>query len=50
MVSSSFVDSMPLWAFNLITFAIVLLSIGFGWRLGNYRHQRSKEENIPSPQ
>jgi hypothetical protein len=45
MVSSSFVDSVPLWAFNLISLAVVLLSVEFGWRLGSYQHQSSKEED-----
>ncbi len=48
MIASSCVDLIPLWALFLITSVIVLLSIEFGWRLGNYRHQRNKEENNPS--
>ncbi len=45
MVASNFVNGLPLWALFIITAAIVLLSIELGWRLGNYRRQRSEEEN-----
>jgi len=42
--SSSFVDVLPLWALFLVSIAVVLLSIEFGWRLGNYRRQPAEEE------
>jgi hypothetical protein len=42
--ASSFVDAFPIWALYLFTAAAVLLSIEAGWRLGNWRRQRSQEE------
>ena len=45
MISSNFVDAIPLWSLYLITAAIVLLSIEAGWRLGDYRRRRHPEEN-----
>jgi hypothetical protein len=42
------IDSLPLWAFYLITAALVLLSAEAGWRLGDYsRHRPSHETNAP---
>jgi len=44
MVSSSLIDSLSLWALFLIGIVVVLLSIEAGWRLGNYRRQKTDEE------
>jgi hypothetical protein len=48
MTVSGIVDLIPLWALSVITAAVVLLSIEFGWRLGYRRHRRAKEENSTS--
>jgi hypothetical protein len=40
-------DPLPLWAFFLITVAVVLLSIEGGFRLGTYRRGRSEGEDKP---
>lgn len=47
MSGSSIIDFLPLWVFNLIVSAIVLLAIEAGWRLGNYRRKRAEDEKAP---
>ena len=47
MFASSIIDYLPLWVFNLLVSAIVLLSLEAGWRLGNYRHHRFQDEKAP---
>ncbi len=44
MVTGSMMNAVPLWLLYVITGVIVLLSIELGWRLGNYRQHRTKEE------
>ncbi len=40
-------DVIPLWGIFLITVAVILLSIECGFRLGQFRHQRSELEDKP---
>lgn len=47
MAANSFIDSLPLWVFNLVVSALILLSLELGWQLGNYRRQRADEEKTP---
>jgi len=44
MIFSTVEDAVPLWILFILTTAIVLISTEVGWRLGNLRRQRAREE------
>jgi len=44
MYTNSVLGVIPLWVLFMTAGLIVLLSIELGWRLGNYRQQRTQEE------
>lgn len=46
MISSNFIDAIPLWLLYLLTAAIVLISIEVGWRLGKYRSEHDSIEKV----
>lgn len=48
MLTSSYVDAIPLWLLFTITALMVLLAIELGWRMGNYRRtHETKDKPVP---